>query len=98
MWEAGHGVAISLLAPAGSNACKDPNPEDASTLRMEMWKREKVSNTYGVNGLCFSEENSKPTPPALPSPAQDPARKPLLHEARQRTTGRLPPLQQPELL
>lgn len=30
---------MSLLAPAGSNACKYPNSLDASTLRMEMWKR-----------------------------------------------------------
>lgn len=82
MWVAGHGAETSLPAPAGSNACKDTNPEDASTLRMEMWKRGKASNTYGVNGLGSSEENSKPTPPALPSPAQDPARKLLLHEAR----------------
>lgn len=67
VWEAGPGAAMSLLAPAGSNARKYPNPEDASALRMETWKREKVSNTSGISALCFPEENSKPTPPVLPS-------------------------------
>lgn len=90
MWEAGHGVAMSLLAPAGSNACKYPNPEDASTLRMEMWKR-------GMGSMvCFPEENSKPTPVVLPSC-------PKTLSAQGKAAGRgqeagCLPLQQPELL
>lgn len=60
-------LQCTMLAPAASNAHKYPNPQDASTLKMETWKREKVSNTSGISGLCFPEENSKPAPPVLPS-------------------------------